>query len=512
MRKFLPFLILWLGISLACNFPAVSRAPLSASEQSTATSLSATLFAPARNPTPSTPLGLPTSTLTPIFTPAPTSTDTASGRASSPVYLAQSGDTLPVLAQRFGVPPDQITSAQPIPALGLIPPGQKLFIPAPTSSPAYPDPVMPDSEVIDSPSTSDFNLQDYVTRAGGYLSTYAETVGAERLTGAEIVQRVVDHNSANPRLLLSLLEFRSHWVTQVHPPNLNLTTPMGYNIPEDPGLYLELSLTAKLLGMGYYGWREGSLTTLAFTDGKTARLAPRLNAGSVALQYLFARLYPSSTWQSQLYGKNGLVTLHDGMFSDPWARAALVEPLFPAGLRPPELALPFGPGEPWAFTAGPHEDWNTGTPAGALDFAPITGETPCAVSAAWARAAAPGVVISSSPGEILLALDGRGRKPSGWVLLYLHIADKDRAPAGVHLALNDPIGHPSCEGGETTGTHVHLARKYNGEWIGAGDPLPFVLSGWTAKPGDKPYQGTLVKGSQVITAHPDGTTGSTIIR
>jgi len=264
--------------------------------------------------------------------------------------------------------------------------------------------------------------------------------------------------------------------------------------------------------MGYYGWRQGSLTTLTFTDGVTARLAPRLNAGSVALQYLFARLYPSGAWRDQLYGKDGLIALHTTMFGDPWARAGAVEPLFPPGLQPPQLELPFAPGEAWAFTAGPHEDWNTGTPAGALDFAPITGQPPCAVSTAWARAAAPGVVISSSPGQVLLALDGGDGNPSGWVLLYLHLADQDRAPAGARLAKDDPVGHPSCEGGEATGSHVHLARQYKGEWIGTGDPLPFVLSGWTAFPGARPYEGTLVKGSQVVTAHPDGVKGSTIIR
>jgi len=47
---------------------------------------------------------------------------------------------------------------------------------------------------------------------------------------------------------------------------------------------------------------------------------------------------------------------------------------------------------------------------------------------------------------------------------------------------------------------LHFARKYNGEWITADGPVPFVLSGWTAVAGDKPYQGTLVKGDQIITA------------
>ena len=62
------------------------------------------------------------------------------------------------------------------------------------------------------------------------------------------------------------------------------------------------------------------------------------------------------------------------------ACAKTIEPLFPDGLQAPILELPFAPGEEWALTGGLHNDWNTGTPLGALDFAPITGESHCAVS------------------------------------------------------------------------------------------------------------------------------------
>jgi hypothetical protein len=39
-----------------------------------------------------------------------------------------------------------------------------------------------------------------------------------------------------------------------------------------------------------------------------------------------------------------------------------------------------------------------------------------------------------------------------------------------------------------------------------------LLSGWTAHAGELSYQGTLEKDGQVVTAHPGGTSGSTIIR
>ena len=73
-------------------------------------------------------------------------------------------------------------------------------------------------------------------------------------------------------------------------------------------------------------------------------------------------------------------------------------------------------------------------------------------------------------------------------------------PIGTFLNKDDHIGHPSCEGGTSTGTHLHIARKYNGEWVIADGPLPFVLSGWTVYAGEKPYQGKMVKGDKVITA------------
>jgi hypothetical protein len=83
---------------------------------------------------------------------------------------------------------------------------------------------------------------------------------------------------------------------------------------------------------------------------------------------------------------------------------------------------------------------------------------------------------------------------------------------GARLEADARIGHPSCEGGQTTGTHVHISRKYNGEWLAADGPVPFVLSGWQAVAGERIYTGQMVKGGQVVTADPSGRSGSTIQR
>jgi hypothetical protein len=121
-------------------------------------------------------------------------------------------------------------------------------------------------------------------------------------------------------------------------------------------------------------------------------------------------------------------------------------------------------------------------------------------------------VVRSERGVVALDLDGDGREETGWVLIYMHVAEQDRVGFGTWVETNTPLGHPSCEGGKATGTHVHLARKYNGEWLAADNPLPMVLSGWVAHAGELSYEGTLEKPGQIVSARPDGSSGSTIVR
>jgi hypothetical protein len=118
----------------------------------------------------------------------------------------------------------------------------------------------------------------------------------------------------------------------------------------------------------------------------------------------------------------------------------------------------------------------------------------------WATAVADGVVERVDTGEVVLDLDGDGDERTGWAIFYLHLATEGRAVMGAALKAGDPVGHPSCEGGSSTGTHVHIARKYNGEWMLAEGTLAFNLEGWVAHNGRQPYLGTLTRLSQTVTA------------
>jgi murein DD-endopeptidase MepM/ murein hydrolase activator NlpD len=148
----------------------------------------------------------------------------------------------------------------------------------------------------------------------------------------------------------------------------------------------------------------------------------------------------------------------------------------------------------------------------ALDFAPGALEHGCVATDTWVLAPAAGVVARTADGVVMLDLDGDGLEQTGWVILFLHIGAQGRVKTGTVLDKDDHIGHASCEGGVATGTHLHIARKYNGEWILADGPIPFNLDGWIAQNGSGAYKGSLTKGEITIEASTSGSFATRIIR
>ncbi len=470
-------------------------------------------------PTP-TNLFFPLSTTQAVATilPSPTVTPTAAVTPGTPrltfFYSSQSGDSLGAVALHFGVQVSDISSSVSLPTTGLLNPDTPLVIPNRLSqTPTTPSlQIIPDSELVYSPSAQSFDIEGYVSSAGGKLSTFHEPMGNGKITGAEGVQRIAYGSSISPRMLLALIQYYTGWVQGQPKSGVDETYPLGYHDPLYPGLYQQLRLIVRELLAGYYGWRDGTLKSLTFPDGTTLRLAPNLNAGTVSLQYLFSKHLNYADWLQAIDPNTGFPAFFANMFGDPWARARETGPLFPPDLTQPTFTLPFEVGIPWTLTGGPHPAWEQESALAALDFAPPMDATGCGESNAWVVAIASGLIVRSEGGYVVLDLDGDGFEQTGWVVLYLHIATKDRIPAGTWVNAGDHIGHPSCEGGEATGTHVHIARKYNGEWVDAGDPLPFILSGWTTHAGSAPYQGTLTKGDKVITASQVSSHESQIIR
>jgi hypothetical protein len=137
-----------------------------------------------------------------------------------------------------------------------------------------------------------------------------------------------------------------------------------------------------------------------------------------------------------------------------------------------------------------------------VDFAPPSEKSGCVIAGNdnYATAMADGLVVRSGVDGVALDLDKDGDERTGWVIFYLHLSADERAPLGADLEAGEHIGFPSCEGGHATGTHVHIARKYNGEWIIADSAVSFNLDGWITHNGSRDYLGTLTRGSNTVIA------------
>jgi len=498
----------------ACNFPRENIAATAAYLYFQQTQVAESLATPPLNliqpiqtllPTQAfeedRPTPQPIETFLPVA-PTPVTNCQMQPEPGKQIYCTQSGDRLDAIARRFRVNTSQIQGSVGLEPNAILPVNTPLGLPTPTFSTPYNQPALPDNAIIYGPDSVSADIVTYAQNAGGYLSQYKQYLYDGWHSGPEIVALVAVETSTNPRLLLSLVEYQSNWLFG-HPADADLDlSPLNYEAVGVEGLYSELQVAARELSRGYYGWREGTLQTLTFRDKHTADIAPQLNVGSVAVQNLFAGLYDEGNFYNKLYGPDGFLAFHAGMFGDPWARAASAGTLMPANIIQPELSLPFPLGETWALTSGPHITWQYGTPRGAIDFAPLDDLPGCIISPNWAVAAAPGLVVRSQRGAVAIDLDGDGNEGTGWVLLYMHLTPEGRAGVNTWLSQDDHVGHPSCEGGVSTGTHLHIARKFNGEWISAEGPLPLVLDGWqaVARPGN--YAGLLIKDGQQVLVGP----------
>ncbi len=288
------------------------------------------------------------------------------------LYYTQAGDTLPVIAIRFGVDIDDINSPDgALAKTGLLTPNTLLVIPHMLVNTTSPTKIIPDSELVYSPSAVDFDVEAYINAAGGYLSRYREWLGTtEWTTGAEVITRIATENSINPRLLLALIEYESGWVDGQPTNPKQEDYPLGKVDLSLKGLYSQLAWAVNQLSVGYYGWREGWVTEIQFSDGVSARLAPDLNSGTVALQYYFAQVSDTPGWLGALDPTYGVPAIYDRMFGNPWIRAMEFEPLYPPNLTQPELILPFLVNQLWSYTGGPHGAWERDGARAAVDFAP----------------------------------------------------------------------------------------------------------------------------------------------
>lgn len=442
----------------------------------------------------------------PLLTPTPDDPHPLPrARSQAETYIVQPGESLAGIAQRFQVSLAQLAQENNLANPNYLEVGQVLTIPLPSAQASGSSfKIIPDSELVNGPSAAGFDLAAFIQSQGGYLANYQEEVDGRKLSGVEIVDRVALEYSVNPRLLLATLEYQSSWVTSARPRQVTWDYPLRLADPTWKGLYRQLAWAANQLNRGFYLWRVNGAGAWLLADGDVIPASPLINAGTAGVQNLFAQLNGREGWWEAV-SEGGLFESYQALFGYPFDYA--FEPLRPVNLQQPVLLLPFEKNEVWSYTGGPHGGWASGSAWAALDFAPPGEALGCVASEAWVTAVADGVVVRSGDGAVIQDLDlpgapADGYEQTGWTILYMHIATDERAEAGAYLQAGERIGHPSCEGGVSNGTHLHLARKYNGEWIPADQAeLPFVLEGWVSSGAGKEYDGYLTRDGREIEAY-----------
>jgi len=459
--------------------PTATRQPTPTRQSFNISSIISGLSSKSNNtPTPNTPKILPTP------------------RQESAEYVVQTGDTLGSIAQSYGISTQTLMEANRITDPNLLEVGVTLVIPAPSlTNDSVALKLIPDSELVYGPASVNFDIGDFIQSQNGYLAEYTQEVGGVILNSEEIITIVAQNYSVNPRLLLALLEYQSGWVT--NPTPFNLSYPMGLVDDYHTGLYLQLTWAANNLNRGYYLWRANALSTWVLGDGKVVPIDPTINAGTAGVQHFFSNLDDYPAWDIDV-NVSGFIVTYFVFFGNPFQYA--VEPIVPANLVQPTFSLPYTDNEAWYFTGGPHGGWDSGSAWAALDFAPSGGNLSCLDSPNWATAIADGLIVRAGSGAVIQDLDNDGYEQTGWDILYMHMSSDQRVTSGEYLFTGENVGHPSCEGGISNATHLHIARKYNGEWISADGSIPFNLSGWISSGDGYEYDGFLSRGGQTIEA------------
>lgn len=118
-------------------------------------------------------------------------------------------------------------------------------------------------------------------------------------------------------------------------------------------------------------------------------------------------------------------------------------------------------------------------------------------------------IARTGDGVLVLDLDADGDESTGWTINYLHLTIDDSITVGLRVNTGDRLGRTSCAGGFSTATHLHISRRFNGEWLPADCQncineliIPnFEMGGWrTIGIEDQYYQGFMINNEQQIQA------------
>jgi murein DD-endopeptidase MepM/ murein hydrolase activator NlpD len=454
----------------------------------------------AQSPQTATPEAV--NTLTPAAPPpeTPAAADgsaTPTGSATSLPETAPASETAPAADSPSATAAPEDARQTPTPTG--TPPADTPSAPTPTP-PAPPAPVqaqpglppadfilLSDGQFVYGPNVGSFTIAAFAARAAPQLGPYAETLYGR-----------AEFNSINPRLYLVLMEMATGLVSNPSATSQQAENPFGL---AEPGFVRQLDALSQAMFNAYYlhlytysalPEDQRRLPALTLAGGATFDVPGTANAGSYALlaglasfkdaagmadaldagrpasfAQTYRRLFPDDDPLSQA-NRVGI----PGQLSAQAASAA------PAGL----LQFPYPRGEAWTF-GGVHSNDGSGGDMSSIDFSKGWPQWGADTSNIWVAAAAGGVPSKIS--SCSFHIDHGG----GWLTAYYHL-DNIQSYSG-SIQQNDRIGNIAnnktqalCNGGSSTGPHVHFTLRYNGALVAINGT---ALSGWVIHAGTSNY-------------------------
>jgi LasA protease len=354
--------------------------------------------------------------------------------------------------------------------------------------------VLPKEAFVLSSESFDFETQQFLVKQSGVLNNHTVNVGGKDYTAADIIHNYAGGHSLSRKMLLAYLETQYGWVSK--PVSKSVLDKLVSN-SGTTGFEPHIMWLTTQLSQAFYSYNPAQSNYYTFRDGSKIAVP----GGTTAVTYaIFSTLASTSAtladWQSYV-GADGYKKVYRVLFGE----VVIPQPNNSPQSAIPNLKLPWTAGETWYFTGGPHGEGGNGPPYHAVDFAPPSSANVaenCSTTATEGpkRSTRPlkaphnSRVIDIGPGPwYYVTLNYNG---SDWQVRLTHFAPTGRPARGTSFNPGDTIGYPSnC--GQASGVHVHLSTLNNGVLQ---DINNTVISGWTIKPGNAPYQGRMEKPGQ----------------
>ncbi|MBN9390025.1 MAG: HEAT repeat domain-containing protein [Chloroflexi bacterium] len=165
------------------------------------------------------------------------------------------------------------------------------------------------------------DIQQFLDKQPGPLKSYRETIyDGVRQSAARSLALTGLTAGVSPKVLLALLEVKSHLLSDANSPQSAIDFALGFDKLDHKGFSQQLKTAAELLSQRWSNYDVK--TALNFKDGSSFPASPLVNRGTYAVEAILAATADPTAWQIQAgLGGGSFYQVYKSYFGDPLAPA-----------------------------------------------------------------------------------------------------------------------------------------------------------------------------------------------